>query len=100
MSKIRSKFQVRVRSMTRPTRVFDRSGWRDSVGWTKWSKVAEFETYKEAAAEANDEKYRAGLRQVAVFFRGKPHRESRNHLGDLLRVLEGADALRGSGGNW
>lgn len=85
--------------MTRPTRVFDRGGWRESVGWTPWSKVGEFETYKEAAAEANDSKYLTGLRQVAVFFRGKPYRESRNHLGDLLQILHGSDAVKGRQ-NW
>jgi hypothetical protein len=97
---VKAKFQVRYRSMTRPTRIFDRGGWRNTVRWTPWTKSSEHDTYAEAAEEANLAKWRTGLRQVAVFHRGRPYRESRNHVGDLLKIKLGSDALHGSGSNW
>jgi hypothetical protein len=84
--------------MTRATKVYDRGGWRNAVRWTKWSKVGEFDTYRDAAIEANDGKYKTGLRQVAIFFHGKPYRQLRNSSGDLIGFAEGRDAIRASGG--
>lgn len=92
MSKARAKFQVRVRSMTRATRVFNRGGWRDATRWSAWRKVGDYDTYEEAAAEANSARYNVGLQQVGVFFRGSGYRKLYNSNGDLIGVITGAEA--------
>lgn len=63
---------VKRRSFTRPTRVFNRGGWRDVVAWTKWKTVSRHDTY-EAAAEARDALDGVALSMAAVFYEGKPY---------------------------
>lgn len=90
-----AKFLVRVRSWTRPTRVYDRGGWRDTVRWSKWATVESFATYAEAAAFRDDDRFKKGLQRAAVWYKGKPYREQRNAQGELLGILTGDDALLG-----
>lgn len=87
-----AKYILKVRSMTRPTLIKDWGGWRRSTAWTKWATIAKFATYTEALG-ALQSSPTVGLRQYAVFYNGKPYKESRNSRGDLLETLTGADAL-------
>ena len=94
------KYLVRTRSWSQPTRVFNRGGWRTTNKWTPWRTISKHDTYLEAAAEANHDRHLKGLTRAAVFYRGKPYRECRNYLGEVVYVKVGDDALLNARGNW
>lgn len=91
------KFLVRERTWGRPTRVYNRAGWRQGAAWWPWQTVARFDTYVAALAdvEARERAREPGVpTQAAVFYRGKPYRLWVNAQGEILQVDHGAAALR------